>query len=196
MAYNNSSHNLFGRNQDTLFGSKITEHPLKPPFLRPEASPSTLFGQQGSVNFGIPASNQQQPNSSVGFPKPNLQPNTNVFGIQKPQEILDKNSQKLDILLQYCESLNLKINNLTKGLNEFKPEKELYVVCPQHEHPIIETTCNKICDSSYNNGFSCDICKIQVFNKDTIMYHCKTCHQIGELYDTCENCIRNCLKKR
>jgi hypothetical protein len=213
MVFNSNSQNFFGGNQTTLFGSKVAECPPKSPFLRPEASPA-IFGQQVNTPFGTPISNQQpnflfnppqQSNSTVGFTEAAPQQNTNVFGNQTSQEKLDKNnsqhsksnvsnSQKLDSILQQHEFLNAKIDNLFKGLNELKPDKELYVACPLHEHPIIETTCNKINENCYNNGFSCDICKIQISNKDTIMYHCKNCHQVGKLFDTCETCIRNCLK--
>ena len=187
------SNTLFGTNNSKMFGQQ-TEQPSNTLF---GTNNSNMFGQQteqpSNTLFGV-KNTSNFPQSVFGQPSAQQKANTQINIKNNDTGNSKTNSQKIDKLLQQNETLNFNINELLKNLNELKSEKELCVVCPLHEHPLTETRCDKINNISYNNGFLCNICNSQIFDKNTIMYHCKTCMESGKLFDTCEKCIRKCLK--
>ena len=204
----NQSYNLFGGNNTslfgqqtgqksiTLFGGQPTEQKNNTLFggQPTEQKNNTLFGTQNTSNpFLTQNTGQKQINTLFGVQNTE-QKLTNIESDTKNNNYVEQlrmNDQKIDKLLQQNEILNSNINELLKKNTS---EKELCVVCPLHEHPLVETTCNKVNIIHYNNGFSCDICKIEFNDKNTMMYHCKNCMDNGKLFDVCEKCIRKCLK--
>ena len=89
--------------------------------------------------------------------------------------------------------INNKLEILSQQI-EKKDTKELYVCCSLHNHPMLETIVGKLNNPGYSNGFCCDVCKLTITDKNAIVYHCKNCENSTILFDTCESCVRKCLK--